>query len=94
MPPAPSIYVSYRHTASDCTMTTERTTKSFELMLSKPFQVPMDQLITKKSHVIMMNDSEVSIEFWGEAVNTAVYLNQRYPSISKMHFSHREPPGV
>jgi len=28
----------------------------------------------------MMIDSQVPVEFWGEAVNTAVYLHQRSPN--------------
>jgi hypothetical protein len=35
--------------------------------------------ITEKAHVMMI-DSQAPIQFWGEAVNTAVYLHQRSPN--------------
>ena len=41
----------------------------------------MIQTITKKAREMML-DSHASIEFWGEAVNTAVYLHQQTPNES------------
>jgi len=34
---------------------------------------------TEKARAMMI-DSQASIQFWGEAVNTAVYLHQRSPN--------------
>jgi hypothetical protein len=39
----------------------------------------MIRTITAKARVIMI-DSQAPIQFWGEAVNTAVYLHQRSPN--------------
>jgi hypothetical protein len=36
----------------------------------------MIRTITEKARAMMI-DSQASIQFWGEAVNTAVYLHQR-----------------
>jgi hypothetical protein len=35
--------------------------------------------ITEKARAMMI-DSQAPIQFWGEAVNTAVYLHQRSPN--------------
>ena len=39
----------------------------------------MIQTITEKARAMML-DSQAPIGFWGEAVNTAVYLHQRTPN--------------
>jgi len=39
----------------------------------------MIHTITEKA-LAMMIDSQAPIQFWGEAVNTAVYLHQRSPN--------------
>jgi hypothetical protein len=39
----------------------------------------MIKTITEKAHAMII-DSQAPIEFWGEAVNTAVYLHQRSPN--------------
>jgi hypothetical protein len=39
----------------------------------------MIRTITEKSRAMMI-DSQASIQLWGEAVNTAVYLHQRSPN--------------
>jgi hypothetical protein len=39
----------------------------------------MIRTITEKARAMMI-DSQVPIQFWGEAVNTAVYLHQRSPN--------------
>jgi hypothetical protein len=35
--------------------------------------------ITQKARAMMI-DSQTPIQFWGDAVNTAVYLQQRWPN--------------
>jgi hypothetical protein len=39
----------------------------------------MIRTITDKARAMMI-DSQVPVQFWGEAVNTAVYLHQRSPN--------------
>jgi hypothetical protein len=39
----------------------------------------MIRTITEKAQAMMI-DSQVPVQFWGEAVNTAVYLHQRSPN--------------
>ena len=39
----------------------------------------MIRTITEKARAMMI-DSQAPIQFWGEAVNTAVYLHQRSPN--------------
>ena len=39
----------------------------------------MVRTITEKARAMIL-DSQVPLKFWGEAVNTAVYLHQRMPN--------------
>jgi len=49
----------------------------------------MIRTVTEKARAMMI-DSQAPVQFWGEAVNTAVYLHQRLPNEGLERKNHRD----